>query len=227
MMLSALALSIRQLGDPPVLRVFAKSIALTLVLLATLGVGLWFGSRALAIWLGAGETGGGLAGIAALLGGIALGWLIFRAIAIAVIGLFADEVVVAVEARYYPQALADARPVPFARSLAMGLRSGLRAILINLAASPIYVLLLVTGIGTAIGFFAVNAVLLGRDLGDMVAVRHMPPQDFPAFRRDTRARRWLLGGGVTALMLVPFINLVAPLLGAAMATHMFHRRLAQ
>jgi CysZ protein len=222
-MLTALALSLAQLGDPRILRVLAKSLAVTLALLATLGVALWFAAREVALWLGAGGALSGLAGLAGVLAGVALGWLLFRAIAIAAVGLFADEVVEAVEARHYPAALASARRLPFARSLAMGAGSAGRAILVNLLASPLYLLLLVTGVGTAIGFFVVNALLLGRDLGDMVAVRHVAPEQLAAHRRATRPRRWMLGAIGTALLLVPFVNLLAPVLGAAMVTHLYHR----
>ena len=226
-MVQAFVLSVRQLGDPAILRVLGKSLAVTLALLATLGAALWFAARGTALWLGADAGGSLLAGLAGVIAGIALGWLIFRAIAIAVVGLFADEVVAAVEARHYPEALRTARAVPFVRSLAMGARSGVRAILFNLLAAPFYLVLLVTGVGTAIGFFAVNALLLGRDLGDMVAARHMAPAELPTFRAATRASRVLLGAAGTALLLVPFVNLFAPVLGAAMATHRFHRRPAR
>lgn len=226
-MVTALALSLRQLGDRAILRVLAKSLVVTLLVLATFGTALWIGARAFARWLGAGGEVSGIAGLAALVAGVALGWLIFRAVAVAVIGLFADEVVVAVEARHYPAALATARPVPLVRSLAMGGGAIVRTVLVNLAAVPLYVLLLATGVGTPIGFFAVNAVLLGRDLGDMVAARHREAAALPAFRRRTRLPRLLLGAAGTALLLVPFVNLLAPVLGAAMATHLFHRRLSR
>lgn len=225
-MIAAFFLSIGQLGDRRILAVLAKSLALTLALLATAGVGIWFGVRTLAREIGISAIGGDLAGAAAVLAGVALGWLIFRALAIAVVGLFADDVVAAVEAKHYPQALASARPVPFARGLAMGAGSAARAVLWNVIAIPLYVVLLVTGVGTAIGFFAVNAVLLGRDLGDMVAARHRPRAALPAFRQATRGPRLLLGAIGTALLLIPVVNLVAPVLGAAMATHVFHRRLS-
>lgn len=226
-MIAALFLSVGQLGDRRILAVLAKSLALTLMLLATAGVGLWFGVRALARWAGISAVGGDLAGAAAVLGGVALGWLIFRALAIAIVGLFADDVVAAVEAKHYPAALATARPVPFARGLAMGAGSAGRAVLWNIVAIPLYVVLLATGVGSAIGFFAVNALLLGRDLGDMVAARHRPASALPAFRHATRGPRLVLGAIGTALLLVPIVNLVAPVLGAAMATHVFHRRLSK
>jgi uncharacterized protein involved in cysteine biosynthesis len=224
-MFAALLLSLGQLGDPRIMRVLAKSLAVTVALLATLGVALWFAARAAAErWLAAGDGMSALVGAAALLGGVMLAWLIWRTLAVAVVGTFADEVVEAVEARHYPSALKTARPVPFARSAAMGAGSAARALLVNLAASPVYLLLLVTGVGTAIAFFLVNAFLLGRDLDDMVAARHVERPALRAYRAETRRQRLALGGVGTALLLVPVLNLAAPLIGAAMATHLFHRR---
>lgn len=225
-MLRAFILSIGQLGDPPVLRVLAKSLAVTLAVFAVLGFAIWWGVQALlALWLGV-AVGWGAAGVAtvfALFVSLLALWLLFRAVAIAAIGLFADEVVEAVEARHYPAALARARPVSFARGAAMGMRSAIRAVLVNFLALPVYVVLLATGIGTAAAFFLVNGWLLGRDLGDMVAARHLDATALRAWRGETRGRRFLLGLADTALFVVPVANLLAPVLGAAMATHIFHR----
>jgi uncharacterized protein involved in cysteine biosynthesis len=40
----------------------------------------------------------------------------------------------------------------------------------------------------------------------------------------TKGPRALMGIIVTGIFLVPFVNLLAPVLGAAMATHLYHRR---
>ena len=223
-MFGALALAVRQLGDPPILRVFLKSLALTLLVFAGLGLGLWAGARWLVRWVGWDETTATLAGLAAVLGAIALGWLLFRVVAVAVIGLFGDEVVEAVERRHYPSALAAARPVPLAQSLAMGLGSAGRTIGVNLLLAPLYLLLLVTGVGTAVAFFLVNGWLLGRDLADRVAARHLPRTGLSDWRAGSRGGRLVLGLAVTGLLVVPLLNLAAPVIGAAMATHWFHRR---
>jgi uncharacterized protein involved in cysteine biosynthesis len=224
-LIHAFFLSLGQLTDRPVLSVFLKSLAVTLLLFAAAGVGLWFALDAMFDTLAARwqEESGVFAAIAAAMLLAGAWWLLFRAIAVAVIGLFGDEVVAAVEARYYPAAHATAQPVPFARSLAMGLGSAGRAISVNLLLLPVYLLLIVTGVGTPILFFAVNGWLLGRDLGDMVAARHMPAARLSEWRKQTTARRFVLGLIGTGLFVVPVLNLVAPVLGAAMATHVFHR----
>jgi uncharacterized protein involved in cysteine biosynthesis len=221
-MLRAFFLSVGQLGDPPVLRVLGKSLAATLAIFTVAGAATWWGVHALlADRIGWGADG--LAGLAAIVVTVLALWLLFRAVAIAVIGLFADEVVAAVEERHYPAALATARPVSFSRGLGMGLRSASRVILVNLVALPVYLVLLATGIGTAAAFFVVNGWLLGRDLGDMVASRHLDARGVAAWRRATGPRRFLLGLADAALFVVPVANILAPVLGAAMATHLFHR----
>jgi uncharacterized protein involved in cysteine biosynthesis len=223
-MLRAFFLSVGQLGDPKIIRVFLKSLGVTLVLLAVFGVAMWYGAQGLVAWMGAGAEAGGWVGVATVLLWLGGAFFLFRAIAIAVVGIFADDVVAAVEGKHYPEALAEARDVPFGRSVRMGLGSAGRLILINLAVSPLYLLLLITGVGTALLFFIVNGWLLGQDLGEMVAARHVPQKGMKGWRGSTGFQRFALGLAGTALFLVPILNLVAPVLGAAMATHLFHGR---
>lgn len=223
-MLRAFFLSVGQLGDPKIIRVFLKSLGVTLVLLALFGVILWYGAQTLVAWMGAGAETGGWVGAATVLLWLGGAFFLFRIIAVAVVGIFGDDVVAAVEAKHYPEALAEARNVPFGRSVAMGLGSAGRLILVNLAVSPLYLLLLITGVGTAILFFIVNGWLLGQDLGEMVAARHVSQKGMKSWRGSTGFQRFALGLAGTALFLVPILNLVAPVLGAAMATHLFHGR---
>ena len=220
-MIRAFLLSIRQLGDPAILRVLAGSIAITLAVFALLGVGVWFGAQdASDDWLG--FRSGALSGLIAVAAAVLGGWLLFRVVAIAVLQLFADRIVAAVEARYYPTALASARPVGQGRAALMGVRSAGRAILVNLLALPVYLLLLVTGVGPAIAFFVVNGWLLGRDLGEMIAARHLRGAPVRDWRKANRSRLFVLGLVETGLFVVPVANILAPVIGAAMATHLFH-----
>lgn len=221
-MLHAFALAFRQLGDRRLLAIFAKSLAITLAVFAGLGVGLYFALDALIAWL-VGPQPSGLVATLAFAMGLALFWLAFRGVAVAVIGLFGDEVVGAVEARSYPQARASARHVPVARAAAMGLRSVARLVGYNTLAVPLYLAAAATGVGLPIAFFAVNGWLLGRDLGDMVAVRHLDPSQLSDWRARTRGQRFLTGLAASGLFVVPGLNLIAPVVGAAAMTHLFHR----
>ena len=217
---SAFARAFGQLGDRRVLGVLAKSMGVTLAIFAVLAVAFWRGA-ALGIERyaqGWGEVGG----LAALLVALIAGWLAFRILALAVLQFFADEVVRAVEARYYPAEAATARHLPLAEDARNALGGIWRAVLVNALALPVALLLLVTGVGTALLFWAVNAWLLGRELTDMVWLRHRP--DRRAASPLSGLTRLALGGIVAAMLLVPFVNLLAPVLGAAAATHLVHSR---
>ena len=223
---SSLLLALGQLSDPRVLRVLAKSLAVTLVLFAGMAWGGWqaldwaLGRAGLdeALFAGAGWLREAAAALLTVLGL----WLLWRIVAMAVIGFFADEVVLAVEARHYPEAHERARNLPVTEQFSTSARSAARALLVNLAALPFALVLLVTGVGAALVFFLVNAVLVGRELQDMVWLRHRRSKADPA--PLGRAERFLLGSAVTALLAVPLVNFLAPLLGAAAATHLIHRK---
>lgn len=215
----ALLLALRDLPHPRVLRVLVQSLALTLLIVVAVGAGTFFAARwALGQpdWLGGVERD--MAGVAIALLLVAGSWLLFRAVAILVIGLFADGIVADVEERHYPAAAARAVPVSFGRSLRLGLGSVARLIAVNLIALPLYLLLLFTGMGTPLLAFAVNAALLGRDLEAMVLARH--PDRAPL----GRGARWSLGALSAASFLVPVANLLAPIASAAMAVHLLHLR---
>ena len=216
----ALALSFSQLGDPAIVKVLVKSLAITLVIFTGLGFAAFHGLAWVFDWAGWDASGGVSALLTALVMVLAA-WLLFRFIALFVLQFFAEDVVRAVEARHYPQEASAARSLGFRTEMANGIRSTSRALLVNLAALPFAIMLLVTGIGTAILFWAVNGFLLGRELQDMVWLRHR--QDEGERAPLGGGNRFLLGGTVAGLMMVPFLNLLAPVLGAASATHMVHR----
>lgn len=217
---AALVKAFGQLGDRAVVAVLVKSIAVTLVLFAGLGVGLYFALAEAAARFGIGE---GWAGVAAVLLVPLAAWLLFRVVALAVLQFFADEVVEAVEMRHYPALAAQAKPLPLRREISAALRGLTRALGYNLLALPLAGVLAFTAIGPAVVFLAVNAVLLGRELTDMAWVRHCAgdwrgnPVPF--------AERLLLGAAIAGMMLVPLVNFIAPVIGAAAGTHLVLRRL--
>ena len=222
---SSLALGFGQMFQGTVLRLLLKSAGLSLLIFAIVaGLG-WYTADWLLTAAGLGDqlfTGAGaLRGIASALLAVAGAWLLWRIVALAVIQFYADEIVLAVERRYYPEAAAQARELPVPMQLRQALRGAGRAVVANLIAAPFALALAFTGIGTALVFWAVNAWLLGRELQDMVWLRHSHAAGEQAPLNG--AARLALGGLVAALMLVPFVQLLAPVLGAASATHLVHR----
>jgi len=223
---ASLLLAIGQLADPRILRIMLKSLAVTLVLFAAVVIGGWY----LIDWALAGAGIGDalfpgaeeVRGLASLLMAMLGLWLAWRIVAMAVIGFFADEVVQAVEARAYPELAGQARDLPLGEQFSTSIKAASRALLINLAVLPFALILLVTGVGSALLFWFVNALLVGRELQDMVWLRHRQTRGDAA--PTGRAERILLGGTIAALLALPLVNFIAPVLGAAAATNLIHRR---
>ena len=227
--IEALTKAASQLGDRAVLAVLAKSVVITLVVFVIAVIGFWLLlDAAIEAWIIAylpDDYSNVVAGLVAVSVGLVAFWILFRVVAVAVLQFFADEVVAAVEARHYPEAAERAKPLPFAKDLANSLKGIGRTVAINLLALPVALVLLVTGIGPAVLFLGVNAWLLGRELTDMAWLRHCAGE--PKANPVPRAERVLLGLVVAAIMLVPFANLLAPILGAAAGTHLTQRAIAR
>lgn len=214
-MIQALMLSFQSLSDRRVALVMVKVVVLTLVALIVSGIGLWSALQALFAWLNVNDTGfwsGLLSAAIVALSGI----LLFRAVAIAMTWVFADDIIDAVEDRHYPSHAAFGKRPSLGAGVQMAVKSIARVVGYNLLVLPIYVLLLFTGVGTAIAFLLINALLLGRDLEDMLIARH------GAKGAMNKLSRVILGLFGTAGMMVPLVNLFVPVLATAMAVHLVH-----
>jgi CysZ protein len=225
-MAAAFILAFAQLwGDPKVRSVLWRGLFVTLLLFAGLAWGVFKGIAMIETagwpaWLrdfwaaGAGDA-------AAFLLSMLLTGLAFTSIATAVMAMWQDEVIVAVETRYYPANKGHA--LGLGVELAMGGRAAIRAALINAALLPAYLLLLVTGIGPLVLFIIANGWALGREYLEAVAARHVPLGESRAWPGQHKWDSWGIGFMTAGLFAVPVLNLVAPLIGAMMATHIFHR----
>ncbi|MGB7653933.1 MAG: EI24 domain-containing protein [Novosphingobium sp.] len=218
-MLSALTLAFADLFDRRLLPIWLKSLAATLLAVAALGVGAFFALRMVAHHL---TENSDLAGILVVMLAIFGPWLLWRIVALAVLQVFADEVVAAIERRDYPAHAAHARPLGWQAELHRAAASAARAVLYNVLALPFALALLVTGVGPPLVFLGVNAVLLGRELQDMVWLRHTGHAQTAS--PLGRGERLALGGITAVLLTVPVINFAAPFLGAACAVHLIHRK---
>jgi uncharacterized protein involved in cysteine biosynthesis len=214
-MIQALLLSFQSLSDRRIFAVLVKVIVLTTVSFLILGIGLWFALLWVFGWLQVNDGGfwSGLLTVAV----IALsGFLLFRVVAVAITWVFADDIIDAVEDRHYPRQAAFGKRPGLGAGVHMAIRSIIRVLGYNLLALPLYVLLLFTGVGTAIAFLLINAFLLGRDLEDMLIARH------GAKGAMNKLPRLMLGLMGTAGMLLPLVNLLVPILATATAVHWVH-----
>jgi CysZ protein len=217
-MIQAIAMAFQSLADRRVQRLLIRVILLTFLAFLILGFTMWWaldlGLTYLGITAEAAPMFGGFVAFATTLFSTII---LFRIVAVTITWIFADDIIDAVEDRHYPKHAISGKRPGLMNGAGMALRSVARVIGYNLLALPIYLLLLFTGIGTAIAFLLVNALLLGRDLEDMIVARH--GRDHGAMRKLPRL---LLGLTGTVGMMVPFFNLLVPVLATATAVHMAH-----
>jgi uncharacterized protein involved in cysteine biosynthesis len=205
--------------------VAAGSVALTLVLL---GAVFWVLGALLGVgadlsvtlpWIGEMNAPGFLSVLVYAVAALMLSLLLTGPVAALFVGIFAEAVIAAVERRRYAgSGKGDPAPVFGQIKAALGLflavvaGNGL-ALLASLLFPPALPFLMI----------AVNGWLLGREYVEAVALRRMTADEAKAFRRVHRLRVFGMGTAMAALMAVPVVNLFAPLLGVAAATHLFHR----
>jgi uncharacterized protein involved in cysteine biosynthesis len=216
-MLTAFVLAFADLRLPAMRRVLVRSILLAGLLFAGLlgGVGWALSQSAI--------TGiGWLDWVVDLLGGAAAlvaAILLFPTATLAIVPLFLDDVAAAVEQHHYPN-LPPARPASLGAQALAGAKLALLAVGLNLLALPFVLFLPLVGVGV---YLLLNGWLLGREYFELAALRRLDLAAAKAARRLCGRRALFAGIALAAIGLVPFGNLLVPLLGAAAFVHIFHR----
>ncbi|MEQ1497680.1 MAG: EI24 domain-containing protein [Novosphingobium sp.] len=218
-MLAALTLALADLFDRRLLPIWLKSVLATVLAVVVFGIAAFFALRLAAQQLAPGSEAAEILVVMLALFGP---WLLWRIVALAVLQFFADDVVAAIEQRHYPEMAKTARKLGWREEARRSLGGAARAVLFNLLALPVALALLVTGLGAPLVFIAVNAILLGRELQDMVWLRHRLTVQSAAPLGP--AQRLALGAITAVLLTVPVVNFAAPFLGAACAVHLIHRK---
>jgi CysZ protein len=224
MLFQAVFAAAREVFSPALRGILWKSIGLTLALLALVWMGL---TRLFDYFLKNHSLSADypiVDGFAFFLAGagllIALVYLLPAVTAI-VAGYFLDDVAEVVERQDYP---AD-RPgvaLPFGKAIFYGLRFAGLSLLVNLVA---LLLFFIPGINIG-AFFVANAYLLGREYFELAAGRFWPAEDVTRLRMEHRGTVLAAGAVLAGLVLVPVLNLITPIFGAAMMVHL-HKRLTQ
>lgn len=109
----------------------------------------------------------------------------------------------------------DTRPQPISEALISGLKFALTALALNILILP----LLLAGPLYIIAFYAMNGYLLSREYFELVAARRYDAPTVEAIRKSRQKKLWIAGVGLTFLMTVPLVNLVAPIIATAFMVH--------
>lgn len=151
--------------------------------------------------------------------------IFFPPIATVFMSLYLDDVVDAVEDKYYPDRKAGKR-LGVGHLAYLAVRLAFMIIFLNIIVIPLYVFFFWVPFVPLIIFYTLNSYLLGWGYYEMVAVRHLGIKEAGQHRKSIRGQ--VLGGGfvITLLYSFPVINLTAPILGAAILARLFHLSLA-
>lgn len=215
-MLNDLIRAFGMLTDAAVQRTFLLSLGVAVLMLAAL-----FPATITAVEA-AGSTGyvwlDRLLEVLSLAGTAVLAWFLFPTVVAAVLGFLLDGVVAATERRHFP-GLPPAADQPVLRTLPYALGFGALVLALNVLALPLY---LVPGLNIPV-YLVLNGYLLGREYVELVLARRHALAALRTVRPRYRRQLWTTGLVTALLLLVPILNLLAPMVGGALATLRLNR----
>ena len=225
MLLEDFRKAVNQLTDPAFARVLWRALGLTIALLAAFfaafvwGLGWLLPDTVSLPFLGEVTFVTSILSFAAVFLMLGLSVFLMVPVASVFIGVFLDDIAEAVEARHYPD-LPPVEPLPWSDVLLDSLRFLGIVVVANAAALIVYLL---STVFAPFVFWAVNGFLLGREYFQLVASRRIGRRAADDLRKRHLGRIWTAGVLMAVPLTVPLVNLVVPILGVAVFTHLFHR----
>jgi uncharacterized protein involved in cysteine biosynthesis len=226
-MFGYLSKALSQLGDPVLRRVLLIGITGSAVVFILLNVLVWwiFSSTvdlaSLSLW---GWLENVLDWIAAFVVGLSLiivSAILFPGASTIIVGFFLEDVVTAVEAKYYPNK-PPARPQLVSEIVASTTRFALMVIGLNILFLPMYLILMFIPPLNLILYYILNSYLVSREFFELVALRRMEPAAALNMRRQSRGKIMVAGIMLTFLLTIPIINFLTPVIATAFMVHVFH-----
>ncbi|MFV1849450.1 MAG: EI24 domain-containing protein [Thalassospira sp.] len=205
--------SVAQFSDPRFRKVVLIGVAGALATIIGLWLLIWFGLNSITFF----TDGGWLESAVDWILGIGLTLLVillFPAATVLISSLLLDQIAEAVEDKHYPT-LPETRPQPIFEALISGLKFALTALALNILILP----LLLAGPLYIIAFYTMNGYLLSREYFELVATRRYDARTVETIRKSRQKKLWLAGIGLTFLMTIPVVNLVAPIIATAFMVH--------
>lgn len=219
-MLKIALITIAQISEPSLRQILVKSLLISLVSIMACG---------LLAWVLLGKFG--LLGFEFLdtflpwIGGaliVVIGFVFFPSTIMVIGGLFSDEIVSTIEERHYPKNIGS-NHVPLLISIRTGLTLIIIATIINICLLPFYALgMLLPGLSFVI-FYLGNGYLIGRELFETVAQRHLPVNEARKLRKRYFLKVLLGGSLITFVATIPLVNLATPLFGIGFMVHLYHK----
>ena len=226
-MLGYLSKAISQLGDPVLRRVALIGIGGSTVVFVLLNMCIWwiFSSQvdlaSLDLWGWFEDLLKWVAGVGVGLSLLVVSSILFPGVATIFVGFFLEEVVTAVEAKYYPNE-PQPRAQPVGEVIASTVKFALAVVILNLLCLPLYLILMFVPPFNLVLYYLLNGYLVSREYFELVALRRMDSMAARAMRQRSRAKVLLAGILLTFLLTIPIINFLTPIIATAFMVHVFH-----
>lgn len=147
---------------------------------------------------------------------IILTWLLFPTVAITISRFFLDEVADAVERMHYPDL-----PPAKGESLGSTILTSLSFLAQLLIFNGIILIFIFIPPFFPFVFYAVNGYLLGREFFELIALRRLDRREVRSLWQKQRWRYFIPGVVIAFLLTVPIVNLLTPIVAAAVMVHLF------
>ena len=224
MIVSDFLRALGQIGDPRFRSVLLRGIGLTVALLVAVYAAVfwvvgWLIPDDLTLFGWSFGWVDDFTSVASVLLMMGLSVFLMVPVASAFTSIFLDEVADAVEEVHYPR-LPPAPRVAFSDQIRDGAAFLGVLILANIAAFAAYIALPPFA---PVIFLLLNGFLLGREYFQLVAMRRLGRKGARAAQGRHLAKIWAAGTLMALPLVVPVLNLLVPVLGAATFTHLFHR----
>ena len=138
-------------------------------------------------------------------------------------GIYSEDITRHVEKKHYPNDIGH-RFVGVAESIQTGGHLLLKCLIVNILLTPIYIVGGFFPVISVLIFFGINGYLLSRELFEIVASRHLDRDDRVFFWKANKGGSIFIGVTIICLSTVPFLNLMAAMLGMIITTHFFQYR---
>ena len=149
------------------------------------------------------------------------GALLLPPITIIIGSIYSDSIVDHIEKKYYPSRL-GMRQIKLSELGFSISKNFCITITVNILLAPLYLIGTFFPIISFLIFYSVNGYLIGKELFETVASRHLEMKDRYLLKKQNNSKVIIGGIIMVGISTIPILNLIAAVLGIVFMTHFFH-----
>ena len=218
-MLKLCKISILDLLEPGLRTIFFKTVLLSVFAVLTIVYICWtlFNTHQLFdVWLL-----GPILSWASIFLTVIFGALLLPPTTIIIGSIYSDVIADHIEKKYYTSRLGR-RKIKLSELVFSSGKNFCVTIMVNILLVPMYLIGTFFPIVSFLVFYSVNGYLVGKELFETVASRHLEMNDRYLLKKRNKGKVIIGGIIMVGISTVPILNLIAAVLGIVFMTHLFH-----